>query len=102
RLRVKQPSIVELEQSELRGTIQLSTLKRVAAAMDCTLVYALIPNQALDTMVRDRARAVARRRLRSVENSMRLEKQGLPAKDFEARVDALVREMDPRILWDDM
>src|ERR1700719_1907543 len=63
RLKMRQPSVVELEQSEARGSVQLRTLRRVAEALDCTLVYALVPNKPLETMVRDRARKVARQRL---------------------------------------
>ena len=59
RLRVKQPSVVALEQSETKGTMELATLRRVAAALDCTLVYALVPNKPLEATVRDRARVPA-------------------------------------------
>src|SRR5229473_4252166 len=57
RLGVKQPSVVALEQSEAKGTIELATLRRVAEALDCTLVYAFVPNQPLETTLRDQARA---------------------------------------------
>src|ERR1035441_2089832 len=63
RLAVKQPSVVALEQSEAKGTIELATLRRVANALDCTLVYALVPNKPLEAMVRDQPRAFALRRL---------------------------------------
>ena len=49
RLGIKQPSLVALEQSEAKGTIELATLRRVAEALDCTLVYALVPNKPLET-----------------------------------------------------
>jgi DNA-binding XRE family transcriptional regulator len=39
RLGIKQPSLVALEQSQAKGTIELATLQRVAEALDCTLVY---------------------------------------------------------------
>src|ERR1700733_2845339 len=55
RLGIKQPSLVALEQSEAKGTIQLDTLRRVAEALDCTVIYALVPNKPLEKMVRDRA-----------------------------------------------
>ena len=100
RLRVKQPSVVALEQSEAKGAIELATLRRVAEALDCTLVYALIPNQPLEAMVRDRARTFARRRLEPVEHSMLLEDQKVTAKDAEARLDETVREANPRLFWD--
>jgi predicted DNA-binding mobile mystery protein A len=100
RLGVKQPSVVALEQSEAKGTIALATLRRVAEALDCTLVYALVPNKPLETIVRDRARILLRRRREPVEHSMLLEDQAVSAKDSEARLDEFVRETNPSRLWD--
>jgi predicted DNA-binding mobile mystery protein A len=100
RLSVKQPSVVALEHSEAKGTIELATLRRAAQALDCTLVYALVPNQPLETMVRDRARAFARRRLEPVEHSMLLENQKVTAKHSKAQLDEIVRETNPRLFWD--
>ena len=100
RLGVKQPSVVALEQSEAKGTIELATLRRAAEALDCTLVYALVPNKPLEAIVRDRARTFARRRLEPVEHSMLLEDQKVTAKDAGARLDELVRETNPRLFWD--
>src|ERR1019366_3112271 len=48
RLGVKQPSIVAIEQSEAKGTIELGTLRRVAEALDCTLIFALVPHKPLE------------------------------------------------------
>jgi predicted DNA-binding mobile mystery protein A len=100
RLDIKQPSVVALEQSEARGTIQLATLRRVAEALDCTLVYALVPNKPVETMVRDRARVLARNRLGPIAHSMQLEDQKVGAQESEAQLDDLVRGMNPRRLWD--
>ena len=100
RLGVKQPSVVAMEQSEAKGSIELATLRRVAEALDCTLVYALVPNKPLEAVVRDRARAFARRRRGPVEHSMLLEDQKVMAKDAEARLDDIVRETNPRLFWD--
>lgn len=100
RLRMKQPSVVAIEQSEAKGTIELATLRRVAEALDCTLVYALVPNNPLEVIVRERARAFARRRLEPVEHSMLLEDQTVKAKDAEGRLDEIMRETNPRLFWD--
>ena len=100
RLKIKQPSLVSLEQSEARGSIELATLRRVAEALDCTLVYALVPNKPLETMVHDRARAFARRRHEHVEHSMLLEDQKVSAKSAEARLEEILRETNPRLFWD--
>jgi predicted DNA-binding mobile mystery protein A len=102
RLGVKQPTVIAMEQSEAKATIALATLRRVAEALDCTLVYALVPNKPLEATVRDRARAVARRLRAPIQHSMLLENQKVSAKDSEARLDEFVREMNPRRLWDDL
>jgi predicted DNA-binding mobile mystery protein A len=100
RLGMKQPSVVAIEQSEAKGTIELATLRRVAEALDCTLVYALVPNKPLEATVRERARAFLRRRRGPVEHSMLLEDQRVEGKDAEARLDEIVRETSPRRFWD--
>jgi predicted DNA-binding mobile mystery protein A len=102
RLGVKQPTVIEMEQSEMKGTIQLATLRRAAEALDCTLVYVLIPNKPLKTMIRDRARKLIRRRLEAVDHTMLLENQKVRAKDAESRLDELAEDIDPRALWDEM
>jgi len=101
RLGVKQPSVIAFEQSEAKGTIELATLRRVAEALDCTVVYALVPNKPLKAMVRDRARALARGRFLPVEHSMELEDQKVSVKHSQAQLDELVRELNPNRLWDE-
>jgi predicted DNA-binding mobile mystery protein A len=100
RLGVKQPSVVAIEQSEAKGAIELATLRRAAEALDCTLVYALVPNKPLETTIRERARAFARQRRGPVEHSMVLEDQKVKGKNLEARLDEIVRETNPRLFWD--
>jgi predicted DNA-binding mobile mystery protein A len=101
RLGIKQPSVIALEQSEVKGSIELATLRRVAEALGCTVVYALVPNKPLETMVRDRARTVARVRRAAVEQSMLLEDQAVGTEDSEARLDEFLRETNPSRLWDE-
>jgi predicted DNA-binding mobile mystery protein A len=100
RLKLKQPSVVALEQSEEKGTIELATLRRVAEALDCTLVYALIPNKPLETVVRDRARTFLRRRREPIEHTMLLENQKVAQTNIEMKLDELMRETNPRLFWD--
>jgi predicted DNA-binding mobile mystery protein A len=100
RLSVKQPSVVAIEQSEARGSIELATLRRVAEALDCTLVYAFVPKRPLETIVKERARMFARRRRSPVEHSMLLEDQAVTGTDAEKHLDQIVRETNPRLFWD--
>ncbi len=100
RMGIRQPSIINLEQSEEKGSIELATLRRAAEALDCTLVYTLIPNKPLEAMVRARARAFMRRRRRPVEHTMLLEDQQVKDSVTEAQIDDAVRETNPRLFWD--
>ena len=100
RMGVRQPSIVDLERSEEKGSIELATLRRAAEALDCSLVYALIPNKPLETTIRDRARALLRRRRRSVEHTMLLEDQHVADPIGDRDLDDLIRETNPRRFWD--
>jgi len=101
RLGVTQATLSTLEGSETRGTIQLATLRRVAEAMNCTLVYAFVPKEPLEKIVQDRARHVAAAHLKPIEHSMQLENQGLAPREQERELDDYIRnELDPRVLWD--
>jgi predicted DNA-binding mobile mystery protein A len=100
RLAVSQPAITAIETSERRGTIELATLRRAADALNCRVVYALVPQSTLELTVRDRARAFARRRRAPVEHSMSLENQKVQDEDVEARLDGILGETNPRMFWD--
>jgi predicted DNA-binding mobile mystery protein A len=100
RLGIKQPSVVAMEQSEIKGSIELATLRRVAEALDCRLVYAFVPKTTLEQAVRERAGAWARRRRAAVEHSMLLENQKVEERDFAARLDEIVRETNPKLFWE--
>ncbi len=104
RLGVSQPRIVELEQSEVSGSVTLNTLQRAAEALGCRLVYALVPDRPLADTVRERADLVAARLTGAVAQSMRLEDQEVTskevAKDLHRReVERLLRR--PARLWDE-
>lgn len=99
RMRVKQPSIVAMEQSEEKGSIELATLRRAAEALDCQLIYALVPNKPLETMMRERARLFIRRRRAPVEHSMLLEDQKVSG-DADVNLDKVIRETNPSLFWD--
>ncbi len=101
RLGVTPQSVADLEKSEAAGKASIDTLRRAAAAMDCALVYALVPRTSLEEMVRSRARAIALRELGGVAHSMAIENQKAPD-DLEARVEQFIREtLKNRDLWDE-
>ena len=102
RLGVQPPSVAALEASEENGTIQLNTLRRAAEALDCTLVYALVPNDSLEGAVRARARRIALRDLGRVAHTMKLEAQETSDAKTDERVEAYIRDnVRERDIWDD-
>jgi predicted DNA-binding mobile mystery protein A len=100
RLKVSPQTAEALEKSEANGTIQLKTLRRAAEALDCRLVYALVPNTSLEEAVRTRARKIARRDLGRVAHTMTLEAQGTGDEDLDARIEDYIRDaLRERDLW---
>jgi len=96
-------SVEDMQDDERSGTIKLRTLKKVADALDCDVVYALIPRGSLEDVRRRQATALARSLVSRVGHSMRLENQGVDA-DFEQReIDRRIARLlagNPRALWD--
>ncbi len=95
-------TVTALEKGEVAGTTTLNSLRAAAEAMNCTLVYAIVPNQPLEEMVRVQARKLAEAQFARVNHSMRLEDQAVArhdlAEQIERRADELRR--DGRRLWE--
>jgi predicted DNA-binding mobile mystery protein A len=100
RMGVSQSTVTEFEMSEVKGSIRLGTLRRAAEAMNCTLVYAIVPKQPLQKIVQDRAYQVAAELVKPTEHTMRLEDQGLSAEDREEALQDYARSLNPRRIWD--
>lgn len=75
RMGLNQTTVNSLEKSEVAGSIQLSTLKRAAEALNCELVYALVPRQKLQKTYYQRALEIAHTELPMVIQTMKLENQ---------------------------
>jgi predicted DNA-binding mobile mystery protein A len=96
--------VVRLEGSETADTITLGSLRAAAEAMDCTLVYAIVPNRPLTETARARATAIADAELARVHHSMRLEDQAPDPDELEderERVIARILARGGSRLWDD-
>ena len=101
RLGVTPQSVADLEKSEVHGTVQLKTLRRAAESLDCTLVYALLPNSSLEDTIQRRAHTMARDELTRIGHSMDLEAQGLSEAEQEAQIETYIRDhLTERDLWE--
>jgi predicted DNA-binding mobile mystery protein A len=89
RMGLSQSTITALEKGEAAETVTLKTLRQAAEALDCQLVYALVPRTTLEEAVRMRARALAEGRLARVNHTMRLENQALHDGELAAELERM-------------
>ncbi len=104
RLGVSQPRIPALEKAEANRSITLDSLERAAHALDCELVYVLVPKTTFQAQVERRAQDVARRRLQGVHHTMALEAQSVAAGKTDEQLARLARELAEKSssdLWSD-
>lgn len=103
RLGVSQPRVLKIEEAEVSGGVTLETLERAARALDCRLVYVIVPNKPLEELTRERAERLARKQIESTRHSMALEDQGVDASEERAQIEALTHTLLARSsseLWD--
>ncbi len=102
RMGISQQRVPAIERGEQNMTIKLDTLMRAAAALDCKLVYALVPRTSLDAMVKDQARRRATEQLRRITQHSRLEDQQPTDADLAQQIEELAAELaEKRGLWSD-
>ncbi len=63
-----------MERAELEGSLRLGTLRNAAAAMNCDLLYVLVPRMPLDTMVRQQAEFQARVQIAAEQDAIERER----------------------------
>lgn len=90
---VTQAAVSEAEQTEARGDITFATLQRYAAALECEVVYALVPKRRLQDMIEERADQIARDQIARVRHSMALEDQSTDDKHLEREIAAMRRRL---------
>jgi predicted DNA-binding mobile mystery protein A len=104
KLQVTSQNVNQLERREKDGSISIQKLKEAAEALDCKLVYAIIPNEgSLNKMIAERAHKVAKEIVLRTSHSMKLEDQ----ENSEERIKKAIKERAekiqnelPKYLWD--
>ena len=101
RLQTTHSAVLRYEKTELTGRVQLDTLRRVAEALDCELIVALVPRQPIADTLRDRAQEVAKEEFAATVNSMQLEDQQVAPSDSQRHFATLVENLlrEPKKLW---
>jgi predicted DNA-binding mobile mystery protein A len=101
---IARQSLDDLERNEASGKITLESLDRLARALGCKLVYAIVPEggRSLEDLRREKALALAREQMERVSHSMKLEDQGVTPREEQRQLERLAEQMladSPRKLW---
>ena len=100
RLGVSAQTVSALEKSEKNATVKLETLQKAAEFLDCTLVYALVPNSTLKDAVQRQAIKKAHEALLSVSHTMKLEDQSVKNTGLDRQIDDYIQDtLKDRDLW---
>lgn len=92
-----------MEKSEAAGNITVRSLRRAAQAMGCERVYAFVPREDLESIVREQVEKAAKENLKSISHTMSLEDQGLSADENAKLIAKLAADWTrepPRHMWD--
>jgi len=103
RTSISRQSVQDFERAEADRRITLESLDKLARAMGCRMVYALVPeNGSVDALRERRALALAETLLQPTDHSMKLEAQGVTAPERERQRRLLADTLlngSPRKLW---
>jgi len=92
RLGVTAAAISMIEKAEATESIKLKSLRRAAKALDCTLVYALVPRRPLEKIIEHKRRRIAAKDLASVLSAK-------PIGDYRALIAAYAQTVKRKRLW---
>jgi len=104
KLGVTKARISKAEHDEPSGSVTLKSMQTMAQAMGCRFVYAVVPEQEVEEVIKQRAIQRARAKVKLASTHMALEAQSLSNEqlDFEIeRLAAEIIEKMPSNLWND-
>lgn len=90
---VSSVTLTKSERSEAEDRISLAQLRKLAAALDCELVYGLVPKKPLHEVIQDRAELMAKQEILGVAHSMSLEDQRPSDAFIERQIDERRKEL---------
>lgn len=93
RLGVIKQNINQLERNEVSGKLTLASLEKAADALECELVYFLVPKTSLQSMVEEQALKAAKEIVSMTNTTMGLENQSASKKSQELLEKKLASEL---------
>jgi predicted DNA-binding mobile mystery protein A len=96
-------TIEDMQKNEVSGALTLRNLRALAEAMECRLVYAVVPAKSFGKVRRDRARLLAARELEGAVRPVGQEGREARVESEKQALDELVQKLldgSPKKLWD--
>lgn len=103
RVGIDQSRISRLENAEKTGNLKLSSLQKIAKGLNMEFVYGFVPKGTLESMVRNQARKIALKRLKTLNTTMLLESQALSENEKARALDDMIEKIlidHPKGFWD--
>lgn len=104
RMKVTRARIAQAELAERSGAATIKSMQKMAEAMGCRFVYAIVPSGNVEDLILEQARKKAKAIVGTASNHMALESQVLPNDKIADEVERLARQLaqdSPSRLWDD-
>ena len=103
---VQHSSILKIEKNEIQDKASIESLKKIADAMNCQLIYAIVPKtgyNSLEEIINHQTQLLAYKLMKQVDHTMKLESQGTSPKEIQDQTKKLANElkdkMDSRV-WE--
>lgn len=96
--------ISNMEKAELNGGVTLRTMRSMAEAVNCRFIYAFVPEENAEVLIKRRAREKAKRHVMETAGHMALEQQILSQSQIEFEIERLTENIfkeQPSDLWND-
>lgn len=103
RIGVSPARISKMENDEVAGALTLKTLRKAAEALDCTLIYGLVPKTTLEDALRKQVAMYTDQRFNRISHTMALEDQELTTEEKKKARKTMEEELlrnIPKTLWD--
>lgn len=105
RINVSRRRITKIEEDEMQEALTIKTLKNIANAMECQLVYAIVPKTTIMQTIENQAKKIVSKQLKEISHHMNLENQGITdQKILDVQVDELINQClnkSFKHLWDE-
>ena len=104
RLGVTKWQVSKTEKGEVAGSVTLKTMNKMANAMNCRFVYAVIPGMEIEQVIKEQAIKKAKSRVKVASTHMALEAQALDKEKLNTEIDRIASEIVDKMpgdLWSD-